>query len=45
MTKKDVQEWIEQTEKLGYIDCAEFWDEEFKFIIEIAKELLKRMEE
>ena len=49
MNKKDLESWIEITEKVGYIDCSKafenFEDGEFTFILNMAKELLKRMEE
>lgn len=42
MTKKDVQEWLDQAKDFGYIDCG-YGDGEYEFIFEMAEELLKRM--
>lgn len=47
MDKKEVEDWIKNTEKVGYIDCSEafeiFEDGEYTFILNMAKELLKRL--
>lgn len=47
MNKEDIKEWLESAEKRGYIDCSltfEIFEEgEYTFIVNMAKELLKRM--
>lgn len=47
MQKEDIEKWIKNTEKLGYIDCSRafeiFEDGEYSFILNMAKELLKRI--
>ena len=49
MNKKEIENWIKNTEKKGYIDCSEifeiFEDGEYTFILNMAKELLKRLGE
>ena len=46
MNKEKLRKWIEETEKNNYIDCTkDCWEaEEFDFILNMAKELLKRLE-
>ncbi len=47
MSKEDIEEWLKEAEKRGYIDCSmafEIFEEgEYTFIINMAKELLKKM--
>lgn len=49
MCKEDIQKWLKHTKECGYIDCDNKFkgidDEEFNFIVSMAEELLKRMEE
>lgn len=47
MHKEDIKEWLATTKKSGYIDCDNKFidDGEFNFIVSMAEELLKRMEE
>lgn len=47
MIKEEIEKWIEKTKNAGYIDCDDklegIDDEEFKFIMQMAEELLKRI--
>ncbi len=42
----EIKEWIRRTEGVGYIDCVPCpHDDEFDFIIGMAKNLLKELEQ
>ena len=45
MTAETLKQWIHKTEHQGFIDCADdFREGEFEYVLEIAKELQKRLE-
>ena len=47
MNKKEIENWIKNTENVGYIDCSSAFDfdGEYTFILNMAKELLKKLGE
>lgn len=45
MDKEELINWINKTKELNYIDCCpKDYDGEYEYIIQIAEELLKRLD-